>query len=205
MAGPGLKLDLTSTNANIILGSNLFATGQSISITLGTKSQTFGAGASVTAAEYVAIRQVLAGGHQTLKLSDGGNATSGNFSINGVSSTGIGELVVPKGVTAFDYATPSSLTQSQTISGDIINFGTIYGVAHGAQNNTISLNALDITNEAGATIATRSAATGLSINAGDQLNNAGDDKSLGQPQFVECDRDFHQFGLDCIDGQQRQL
>ena len=205
VSGPGLQLDLASTNANIVLGGNIFTARQSVSILVGDRSQSFSAGASVTAAEYVAIRQVLAGGHQTLALSTAGTATGGNFSINAVSSSGVGELVVPKGVTALDYSAAQGT--GQAVTGDILNYGTIYGVAKAGQGNTVSLNALDITNETGGLIATKVPATvlaaahglfgnvNLNLSADDTLTNSGTITASGSLNLASGSGAFNNTGL----------
>jgi hypothetical protein len=182
LSGPSLQLDLTSTTPSIVLGSNIFAGKQSVTIEIGGTKEVFSAGAHVTAAEYVAIRQVLGGKEQSLALSSQGAAVSGTFSVNSVSSTPIGELVVPSGVTALDYASKGN---SATISGDILNYGTIYGVAARGQGTTVSINAQDIINENGgviSTVLTRSMASSvggvmspisLTLTATDDISNAG--------------------------------
>jgi hypothetical protein len=186
--GPALQLDLSSTNANIVLGANLFSGHQSVTVAIGGKSTTFSAGASVTAAEYVAIKQVLAGGSQSLTLNDNGAAVGGSFSINSVASGHVSELVVPTGVVALDYATGS---KGQSIVGDILNYGTIYGVATRGQGNLISLAAKDIVNESGGIISTKmsnailstlggvSSAVNLSLSSVDDISNAGQIISSG--------------------------
>ncbi|MBU6455006.1 MAG: hypothetical protein KGS72_24765 [Cyanobacteria bacterium REEB67] len=188
LTGPGLQLDLSSTNANIVLGANLFSGHQSVAVAIGGKSTTFSAGASVTAAEYVAIKQVLAGGSQSLTLNDSGAAVGGSFSINSVASGHVSELVVPSGVVALDYANGS---KGQSIVGDILNYGTIYGVATRGQGNLISLTAKDIVNESGGIISTKmsnailstlggvSSAVNLTLSSVDDISNAGQIVSSG--------------------------
>ncbi|MBS1998324.1 MAG: hypothetical protein JSS86_18500, partial [Cyanobacteria bacterium SZAS LIN-2] len=181
MAGTGLNLDLSSTNANIELSPGLLNGAGSISITVGGKSETFSAGAHVTPAEYVAIRQVLTGS-QSLNLDTQGAATGGSFSINAVASSRISDLVVPAGVVAFDYAGGS---KNQVFTGDILNYGTIYGVGTRGAGNTVSINARDITNESGGLISTKLptslistlgglfSGVNLSLNAIDDISNSG--------------------------------
>ncbi|MBS2005405.1 MAG: hypothetical protein JST01_00090 [Cyanobacteria bacterium SZAS TMP-1] len=181
LAGTGLNLDLSSTTANIELSPGLLNGAGSISITVGGKSETFSAGAHVTPAEYVAIRQVLTGS-QSLNLDSQGAATGGSFSINAVASSRISDLVVPAGVVAFDYAGGS---KNQVFTGDILNYGTIYGVGTRGSGNTVSINARDITNESGGLISTKLPTTlistlgglftgvNLSLNAIDDISNSG--------------------------------
>ncbi len=187
-SGPGLELDLTSTTPSIVLGTSIFQGKQSVSIEIGGTHEAFAPGAHVTAAEYVAIRQVLGGKDQSLTLGSQGSAVGGSFSLNAVSSSPIGELVVPSGVTALDYASKAGI---QNITGDVLNYGTIYGVAARGQGTTVSLNAQDIINESGGLISTslsRSLASSvggvmspvsLSLAAGDDISNSGKIVSSG--------------------------
>ncbi len=142
----------------------------------------------MTAAEYIAIMQVASGSSQTLTLSSKGAATGGTFSISAVSSAHINELVVPSGVTALDYSTKG---QTQVISGDIFNFGTIYGVVGSGMGNTISINAQEIVNETGGLISTKAPSSllssiggvlspvNLSLSATNDISNSGSIISSG--------------------------
>jgi mucin-19 len=186
----GYQLDLSSTTQNIVLGSSLFAQAQSATIAVGNSNVTYTVGQKVTAAEYVAIQQQLNHG-QTLVLTNQGAADGGKFSLNSVINSSVSELVVPTGVTGVDYL---SRNNALSLSGDLFNYGSIYGVA--ANNKSIgatnaSISALDITNGKGATISTvlpNSMLSGttnpatianLSLNATNTIMNLGDISSSG--------------------------
>ncbi len=59
-----IDLDLTSTSANIVLGTSLFGSAKQLTINVGGIEQTFKPGTTATAAEYVALQQVAGRGNQ---------------------------------------------------------------------------------------------------------------------------------------------
>jgi hypothetical protein len=178
----GYKLDLSSTSANIVLGSNLFNHSQTINITVGGAIQSFSAGQKVTAAEYIAIQQQMSAQGQTLILDDHGAADGGKFNLNGAVNGNVSELLVPKGVTALDYF---SKNNALSINGDLFNYGSIYGVSTNGHVTGGSISAIDVTNESSGLISTTlpnsllstiphaGAIASLTINALDNLTNAG--------------------------------
>ena len=101
-----IQLDLASSKTAIVLGASLIPANQSISINVGGSSESFHAGSHVTAAEYVAIQQVLSSGSQSLVLGKNGAASGGSFSINALGASQLDNLVVPKNVTAIDIRAP---------------------------------------------------------------------------------------------------
>ncbi|MBS1994559.1 MAG: S-layer family protein, partial [Cyanobacteria bacterium SZAS LIN-3] len=150
-AGHQLALDLTSTTADIVLGSKLFGGAPSVTINVGGQPTTYRAGSVVTAGEYVAIQQVLGGHTQGVKLSDSGAATGGNFVLNAVNSSQLQSLVIPASVSAVDYFSKSPVL---TINADLTNYGSLYGVSTNPHITNGTIIAHDITNEAGGTIST---------------------------------------------------
>lgn len=62
----GIDLDLTSNVRNITLGSDLFQGQSSIQIKIGNDTKTLSAGSQVSAAEYVAVKQVIESGLTTV-------------------------------------------------------------------------------------------------------------------------------------------
>src|SRR5208337_4326408 len=92
-----------------------------------------------------------------------------------------------------DYASKSS---GLGISGDVLNYGTIDGVAVRGQGNTVSLNAQDIINESGGLISTKLSNTlassvggvlspvNLSLSAVDNISNSGTIISSGSVSLV---------------------
>jgi hypothetical protein len=147
----GYNLDLSSTASNIVLGSNLFNHAQVVTINVGGSNQSFSAGQKVTAAEYIAIQQQLSSHAQTLVLDSQGAADNGKFTLNSALKIGVNELVVPNGVTAIDYF---SKNNSLSIGGDLLNYGSIYGLSTNSHITGGSLSAADITNESGGIIST---------------------------------------------------
>ncbi|MBS1993233.1 MAG: hypothetical protein JSS83_22110 [Cyanobacteria bacterium SZAS LIN-3] len=182
LALQSVSLDLSSSSANVTLGASLFKAVDSVSITVGGTTQTFHPGSQVTAAEYVAIRQVLGGGTQTLVVNNTGVASGGAFSLNAVASSKVSELVVPAGVVAIDNI---ANTKSLTFGGDILNYGSIYGVSNNSHSLVGTIFAKDIINEAGGIISTQSQASvdaayhgslsnvSLILSAVNNISNAG--------------------------------
>src|ERR1700733_9270910 len=185
----GYQLDLNSTVNNVVLGSTLFGNHASATINVGGTNQTFLPGQKLTAAEYVAIQQALIGSQgQTLFLNSQGAADAGKFSLNNSVNAKVTEIVVPAGVTAIDTI---SKTNSLTIGGDLLNYGSIYGVATGNATSG-AITAADIINEKGGWISTvvpnallssianaNSGPTNLTLNAQSNLSNAGAITSSG--------------------------
>jgi len=188
LPGQGYQLDLGSTAANVILGSKMFHGAPSVSVNIGGQAMSFSPGAHVTAAEYVAIREVLAGGQQNLVINDGGSATGGSFSLNQVISPKVSLLVIPQSVTAFDYFSGS---KPISLHGDLVNYGSIYGVSTNAAVTSGSIFAHDITNETGGLITTQlpssmassigNIVSGVSLvlGASNNLTNSGTISSAG--------------------------
>jgi hypothetical protein len=182
------QLDLSSTTANIVLGSNLFTHSPTITINVGGTNQTFVAGQKVTAAQYTAIQQQVSGNGQTLVLNAQGAAEGGKLSLNKIVNANVDELVIPKGVTALDFIGRNS---ALAVSGDLLNYGSIYGVSTTSQSTAGSITAIAITNESGGLISTvvpnsllptsyvSSTSTSLSLSARDNITNAGTISSSG--------------------------
>ncbi len=146
-----LELDLTSGNTDIVLGSKLFKEAQTVKIVVGGEDREFGPGSRVTPGEYVAIKIVLSGQDQTLTLDAQGTATGGTFELNGVLNPHVCSLVVPEGVTGFDYF---SSNHALGVRGDLINYGSIYGVSTDERVRSGILFARDLTNQASGIIST---------------------------------------------------
>ena len=180
--GQALSLDLTSSADNIILGSNLFHAAPSVTISVGGV-KAFQAGSPATAAEYVAIQQVLGGGTQGVILSSAGAATGGTFSLNAAVKGNVVSLVVPTSVTAIDNTAKNSII---TLTGDLTNYGSIDAISSNSKVTSGTISAADITNEAGASIT--SILTGshggvgslsLTLDALNNIANAGSITSSG--------------------------
>jgi len=171
-AGQTLSLDLTSSSTAIMLGSNLFGGKPSVTIEVGGAKASFRAGSVVTAAEYVAIQQVLTGRPQAIALNSAGAATGGTFSLNAVDKSNINSLVVPAGVTAIENV---SRNANIVVNGDINNYGSIYAVSSNPKLISATISALGIFNELGGSITAGSAAhpVDLTLISANGISNAG--------------------------------
>ncbi len=114
------------------------------------KPKTVQAGSKVTAAEYVAAKQALVGGGQSVHLDADGRATGGTVDLSALTAGNknmkVDDLVVPAAVTAAgDFGKGGDVR----VNGDIVNHGSI--VANGG-NVTAWVSADNITNNAGASI-----------------------------------------------------
>ncbi len=126
----GFSLDLTSAVESITLGSNLFKGQDSVSINVGGETKTVQAGSKVTAAEYVAAKQALVAGSQSVNLDADGRATGGTVDLSALTTGNknmkVDDLVVPVAVTAAgDFGKGGDVR----VNGDITNHGAI--VANG--------------------------------------------------------------------------
>ncbi len=177
-SGNSLALDLTSTSTDIVLGSKLFGTAPLVTITVGGVKESFKPGSVVTAAEYVAIQQVLGGGSQGVTLSSTGAATGGSFSLNQVDKSTVASLTIPSSVTDLDYVSKSA---NISVNGDINNYGSIDAVSTSSKLVTGTISAADITNEVGASISAGSTAhpVDLTLQATNNISNAGSITSSG--------------------------
>ena len=189
---PAMALDLGSTEHNSIApaSGHILMNGRPMSISKGEL---------ITAAQYLALTQVLGSGAQTLKLGVNGAATGGTAILPGSSLTS--NLVVPVGVLA---VTDFSRSATVNLTGNIVNSGTIYAVSNNAAINNATFNAASIFNQSGATLTsvnipglpnfagsvrdlslslnavqdiinsgTISSARGLSLTAGNSIQNLG--------------------------------
>jgi hypothetical protein len=176
-----IDLDLTSADSKIILGSKLFGEKDSVTINVGGEQRTFQAGEKVTAGQFVAINQVFESGSQSLILDKNGAAAGGSFSINSVANPKVSDLVIAAGVTGInDFATDRRVV----VRGDLTNYGSIIGTTSDERFTSGALFGRNISNETGASIATRSssAASGasktasdlsLTLSASERIKNAG--------------------------------
>jgi len=192
LAGLSLNLDLASSSAEVVLGANLFKNAPTATIDVGGVSQSFRAGQKVTAAEYLAIKETLAGSGQTLTLNSAGAATGGEFSLNQVGPH-VGLLVVPAGVTGIDNVSSS---RTLSVAGDIVNYGSIYALSTNERSTAATIFGKDIVNQSGGVIssvlpssllaAVGGAISGLDLNlvASNNLSNAGAISSSGNLSLV---------------------
>jgi hypothetical protein len=156
----------------------------------------------VTAAEYVAIQEVLGGGGQTVTLNHRGAATGGDISLNQVGALSVSEIVVAKHVTALDNF---SNNQSLSLSGDLLNYGSIDAISTNSKITAGTISAVDIVNEAGGVISTSAPSnlkianavpcTSLTLSASDSIVNAGQIKSGGDLNLSSVSGNFINSGL----------
>ena len=181
----GVDIDLSSAEQNIKLGNRLFAGANSVTIDVGGVSKTFTAGSQVTAAEYVAARQVLSGGGQQLILNSAGGAVGGTVDFSAISSGServkVDDLSIPVNVSAYgDF----SKTPLFSVTGDLNNAGIIYAYSSGNPHRG-GISADNVTNESTGLISTQlpsvtvnrghrsDRAVDLTIHADDTLSNFG--------------------------------
>lgn len=82
----GVDLDMSSTNENIVLGQNLFKNNAAVEVTVGGETRTFHSGDRVTAAQYLAVKQVIGTGTQLLDIGSDGSAIGGTVNLDGITS-----------------------------------------------------------------------------------------------------------------------
>ncbi len=167
----GINLDLNSQDKNIVLGQNLFETMGSVEIQIGGSSKILSAGDHVTAAEYVAVKQVLNGATQSLALNTSGQATNGDVDLSSLTQKNdairADSLVVPVSVTAIGDFTRGS---DFRLVGDLDNFGTVTALASEGRAKHGLIHADNITNHSDARIAST---VKLTLSADGTITNHG--------------------------------
>lgn len=182
----GLELDLTSTDRSIVLGEQLFPHGGAYTIKLAGEERTLTSGSKVSAAEYVALQQVINSGSQTLTLDQSGRGVDGQFSLNTITDGGktirATELVIPEHVTASgDFSRHSDGIR---VTNDLVNYGTIEAFSSNKHVDTARIAARDIDNNAGATISTSAEQLKLYLHADRDINNSGLISSSGDLELT---------------------
>ncbi len=188
----GVNLDLSSTVRNITLGQKLFGNVNSVEISVGGEVKTISAGQQVTASEYVAVKQVLAGGGQKVTLDATGASIGGQVDLGSITANNdvmkASDLIVPVGVTTYgDFGKGSDFR----LQGDLTNYGFVYAVSSSKSVRGGTIYADDITNQAGGVISTvlnngqrndlggKGGAVDLGLNAKGDLSNYGSITSSG--------------------------
>ncbi|MDZ4833080.1 MAG: hypothetical protein SGJ27_04695 [Candidatus Melainabacteria bacterium] len=173
-----IDLDLTSSTSKIILGSKLFNEIETVTIDVGGEKQSFRAGSQVTAGQFVAIKQVLDAGSQSLILDKSGAAAGGSFSINSVATPKVSDLVIAAGVTGIDdFATDRRIG----VKGDFTNYGTVVGTSSNDKITGGIIFGNNINNESGGSIQSVGANEDLDLTlaARDRIRNVGSIVSSG--------------------------
>lgn len=173
----GLDLDLTSSQRNISLGKGLFGYVDSVQISIGNETKTLHAGSLVSAAEYVAVKQVLGEGSQKVVIDRNGRASGGEVNLEAVASDRTAlrasSLVIAQGVTTSgDFGRNSEFK----LLGDLSNYGTLYAFSSDNSKRSGAIRAHDINNYKGATIDSN---VDLTLDASGNLNNFGTISSTG--------------------------
>lgn len=168
-----VDLDLTSGDrsfaASSVMGSAAQAT---IDLTSGV-TKTFVPTDILTAAEMIAVRQVVNTGTQYLHVNDLGIATGGGFHVS-YYATNLNNLVIPENVRASQNA---ALLQTLNLTGDLTNHGTFNVFSSNAAVTSATVNATNICNTANAVIS--STLANLALNAVNNFTNAGTITSTG--------------------------
>lgn len=168
----GVDLDLTSQIRNITLGRNLFSDANpSVTITVGGVSKTLAAGSQVTAAEYVAVKQVLGGGSQTVTVGGSGSATGGSVDLSALTSDNdvmrASNLVIAQNVTTSgDFGRRSDFR----LLGNLDNYGILQAFSTDSNVRSGAIRANDINNHSNALI---SSAVDLTLDASNNFRNDG--------------------------------
>ncbi len=152
-ARPAVNLDLSSTSATLSAGRAV--ANHSATINVGGVPVTVNSTTALTAAEKVAVFQVLHRGQQTIQLGAQGNATGGNMTIGSHLAQRLGSLVVPQGVTVV------TRSAALNVAGNLTNAGNIYAVTNSTAAAAASISASNITNQVGGLISTVLPVSGL--------------------------------------------
>jgi hypothetical protein len=180
----GANLNLSSSQLNFLAGN--LGNFSNLSIDVGGHTETVALSTKLTAAEVIALEQVIAGGGsaaQTINIGSNGAATGGTVSLTGSllsaldNSLGgsISSLTIARHVDLIDSVT------SLNLAGSLVNHGTIQ-TASGTTGNTDTIAAGAINNAAGGAIgsyggsgAGAAALVGadVALSAATSLTNAG--------------------------------
>jgi filamentous hemagglutinin len=184
-ARQGVDLDLDSSSRTIVLGGKLFERVQSVTIDRAGENTTLTAGSQVTAAEYIAVKQIILGGSQTVQLDSSGRAVGGNIDLSSITARNdrlrADDLTVPLNVTAVGDFSGNPTFQ---VLGDLVNAGSIYAETSrrgGASRGAIS--AANLTNQSTGVITSVPRASDgvvdLTLQVDEKLQNFGTISSSG--------------------------
>src|SRR5215471_17198668 len=135
-------LDLSSRTRNVRVEQSDIPAGTAIKV--GRQERTVNPGDMLTAAEHLALEQVLATGQQTLVVGRRGAAVGGTFSLNGETMRAINEIVIPNRVTAIhDFASAPTLD----FTGNLVNSGRLLAVSSSPAVCAATIGATNIFNQ----------------------------------------------------------
>lgn len=144
-----VNLDLSSSSATIS-AAGLVPNGN-VSINVGNSTQIVTPMSMLTPAEMLAVYQVVNSGAQSILLGSKGTAVGGSLDIGAQLSHNINSLVIPKGVSAITNVANSS---GLSISGNLLNAGSLLAVSDNAAVKTAQISANNIYNNPNALIST---------------------------------------------------
>ncbi len=187
----GIDLNLDSDSESITLGGKLFQSQSSVTIDRGGQQVTLAAGSVVTAAEYVAVKQMLSSGTQTISLDNSGKAVGGSVDLSQITARNdrmrADDLTVPVNVTAYgDFSRGSNFQ----ILGDLVNAGSIYASDSKRSTASGAIRADNLTNTSTGLISSEAAngsdsnRLNLTLSANDKLINQGTIVSSGDLELV---------------------
>ncbi len=179
-----VDLDLSSTDSNLNAAHVLNT--RPATICVGGKPLLVTSHTHLTAAEMVAVYQVIDSGRQAIQIGVHGNAVGGSVVITSRLARNLGSLLIPQGVTVIDNAS------ALTLGGSLINSGTLFAVSTGPGVTAASITAANIMNRQGGIITTELPAGGLpgftgaranlslNLTATDCMTNSGAISSAGR-------------------------
>ncbi len=137
-SAPSINLDLSSATQNMTAG-HLLHNGTAI-INVGGVLLKVNSNTQLTSAEYLALKEILSTGQQSLLLSAEGAANGGSVVIGSHLSQELSSLVIPQGVTVID------LTRSGTLNlgGNITDNGSLYIESKNSLLSSLTVNANNI-------------------------------------------------------------
>lgn len=141
-----VDLDLGSTRPSVpaaaVAGVNSAPSGQ-MQIHVGGAVRSVLPSDMLTAAEFVALSQVLSTGRQTLVINAAGAAAGGRFALSPAMSPDLSNLVIPAGVTALkDFG----IARVLNLSANLSNSGSFYAYSSNPAVNTATISASNINN-----------------------------------------------------------
>src|SRR5579885_243789 len=183
--------DITSINLDLSSAVSSLSAGHlhhlsTVNIRVGDSTLSVAPGMSLTAAELVAVSQVVNTGHQSIVLGAQGNAVGGSLSITAGVSQHLANLVVPAGVTVVDNVARNG---ALNLSDNLTNAGTFYVLSTNPHIINAIVNVNNFLNQPGGVITTVLpgslqmtgvvANTSLTINALNNIINSGTISSAG--------------------------
>jgi len=143
--GKNFILDLSSSSDNIRLSRNVFGkTGlDQVTITVDGVAKVLRPKDMVTAAEFIAAKQVLQDGTQDILIGTNGVATGGNFSVNDAIQPGhLSSLVIPADVVGIWAADKPVYNITRVLQ--LLPEGILVGVTGTSDALTIKTGSLDV-------------------------------------------------------------